>query len=234
VPEGWRASVHLHEVTNEEAPNFKVVKSGKVWAHATPWRGYSSVLFHGQDGGKVSYDVAKHARHYGGYVNADDKAVILRSPNAGHTAFSEVVTSIECDSLCVRVERASPAQKTLLMYADGSGVHVRASGDDGETFSVPLTISSTGTCPAFVLSDAGTRYYYWLEESGDSFAIKGQIRSALDAVIEPTFTVKSGVESAGLAADESVGPSGLHRITLLYVEDGELTSSVSNNGKDFS
>lgn len=234
VPSGWRASVHSHAVDNLEAPNYKVVKGGKVWAHVTPWRGYASVLFHGQEGGKVSYDVARHARHYGGYVNSNDKAVILRSPNAEHTNFSEVVSDIDCTSLCVRVERASPSQKTLLMYAADDGVHVVVSGDDGETWSVPTTISSTGACPAFVLSNSGTRFYYWLEEDGDTFTIKGQIRDALDSVIEATFTVKAGVEGVGLAADESVGADGLHRVTLLYVEDGELSSSVSYNGKDFS
>lgn len=234
VPSGWSASVHSHQVDNLEAVNFRVKKDGRVWAWVTPWRGYASVLSYGLDGGGVTYDVARHARHHGAYVNADGKAVFLRSPNAQHTDFEEVVTDIECTSLCVRVERASPNQKALLMYGADDGVHVVESGDDGETWSVPTTISSTGSCPAFVLSYSGTRFYYWLEEDGDTFTIKGQIRDALDSVIEATFTVRAGVEGVGLAADESVGSDGLHRITLLYVEGGELASSVSANGKDFS
>lgn len=234
VPEGWSASVHNHPVDNAEAVDFKVVKGGKTWAHVTPWRGYSSVLFFGQDAGQVTYDVARHSRHYGAYVNEDGVAVIFRSANAEHTSFEEVVSDIECVSLCLRVERASAAQRIVLVYADEEGVKASASGDDGETWSMPTTISDTGTCPAFVLSDSGTRFYYWLEEEGDTFTIKGQIRDAQDTVIEDTFTVKPGVEGVGLAADESVGSNGLHRITLLYVENGELSSSVSNNGKDFT
>ena len=86
-----------------------------------------------------------------------------------------------------------------------------------------------------VFAPKGTRYYYWLEDAGGgSYTIKGQIRDALDSVIESTFTVLEGVQDGGLAADESIGSNGLHRVTLFYQESDELKSIVSNNGKDFT
>ncbi len=234
VPSGWSASVHTHAVTNSELPDFKVVKGEKTWAEVTPWRGYSAVLDYLPDGSRVSYNVARHMRHYAAYVNDDGFVVIGRSDNADHTSFDEITTEIEAESLCIYAERATVNQLLTLYYTDADGLHARTSGDDGETWSMPTTISGDGFSPAVVLSNNGTRYLYWLQEETDTWTIKGQLQDALGQVVEDTFTIASDADGEGLACDESVGADGLHRITLLYRAYSELTALVSYNGIDFS
>lgn len=184
----------------------------------------------------VSYDVAPHMRHFVAYLQ-EDRAWIRRSSNANHRAINEVDTGIDCTSLCLRIEQGGLQRVGLLYVAKPSrDVQLVYSGDDGETWSMPTTLGSSGLVPAMVYSPSGTRYYYWLEDVGGGGAtIKGQIRDALDNVIEPTFTVLTGVSQLGLAADESVGGDGLHRITLFYIDTlSTLTSIVSYNGKSFT
>lgn len=186
--------------------------------------------------GAVSYDVAPHMRHFVGYLQ-ENRAWLRRAPNANHQAVDEVDTGIDCTSLCVRVERDG-LQRLGMLYVSSpdKDVKVSYSGDDGESWTVPTTIGSNGLAAAMVYSPTGSRYYYWLEDQGGGSAhIKGQIRDALDSIVEPTFTVLTGVSTAGIAADESIASDGLHRVTLLYVDSNQtLTSIVSNNGKDFS
>lgn len=183
--------------------------------------------------GSISYCVAQNGRHYTAYVNDENKAVIGHSSNSDHTAMEFVETEIYCTSVCVRVTKHTK-QKLALAYADGEDIKVVQTANDGESFTVPITITSDGDYPAMVLADNGAKAFYWLEDTGSSFTLKGQIRNALDAIVTDTFTILEDIEEGGLAADESYGSQGLYRITLFYKQDGGLQSLVSSNGVDFS
>lgn len=187
--------------------------------------------------GAISNDVSRHGRHVGAdAVNEDGIVRLHLSANADHQNTTDKETPFESGSVCVRWEKGQE-QRIALMYidaADSDKVKLAYTPDEGESWTMPTTINSAGVVPAFVFSNSGTRFFYWLEDNGTSFDIKGQIRNALDDVIEDTFEVLAGVDAGGLGVTESVHNNGEHNITIAYVSSGAYTTIVSRNGIDFS
>jgi len=239
---GWTITQHTTTTTGNELVNWLIKKSGATgvtYAHVTPWHGYYCVL-NIRNPHTISSDVARHGRHVIAWVKtraSDGKQIasLMLSTNADPKTYTNRDTSIVCSALAVRWTKGA-AHALQLMYIDGSSaVQTCYSYDEGQTWSMPTQISSSGTIPAFVVADSGTRFYYWITSNGTGYKIQGQVQNALGTVVIPTFDAISFVDAAsGLSVDESYGNQGAHSIRLVYASSGAITASMSPNGKDFS
>lgn len=235
IGDDWYVSWQKTALSNSESPNWQAFWNDKLYARVSPWHGYSANLVDAaQRRGLVSYDVARHGRHVRAHVESD-KAVLRLSTNAAPLAEARKLdTGISCSALCARFTKDND-HKVALVYIDPSGAVKQVfSPDEGKTWTMPTTIADSGIVPALVVSSHGTRYYYWLADAGGSYTIRGQVRDQNDRVIVATFDAVTGVDADGLAAAESYGAGGSHRIVLVYSVGGVLTSKSSPNGKAFS
>ena len=178
----------------------------------------------------ISYDVAQHARHVIAYNDSTVKLKI--SANGDNTNYIDRDTGIAAAAQAIRWTRDG-AQRLKLLTSDGSTVSYQYSYDEGVTWTVPITLGA-GQQPAFVVSNSGAHYHYWLSASGSTSNIMGQIRSNNDAVLVDTFQVIGGVDGFGLAVDEHYGAGGSHYIKLIYSQGGEIASLTSLNGVNFT
>jgi hypothetical protein len=105
-----------------------------------------------------------------------------------------------------------------LAYEDAGGIKTRYTEDEGSTFSVAVTIVSTGTYPAIAISPTSVRHYYWVDGS----AIKTKILDSQGTTLTATTTVvASGVASSAIDA-VYVG----EEILLTYKSTGGAVISV--------
>ena len=111
----------------------------------------------------------------------------------------------------------------LVAYVD-SGIKLRTTTNEGSSFSVATTISSTGTHPTVCLTQSGGQLYFWY----DSGAIK---RRAYDGQLQQTIAAGSVVASG--VADDAMRAVELQdgRIRLVYRNtSGALVAATSSDG----
>lgn len=93
------------------------------------------------------------------------------------------------------------------------------------------TVIATGNYPAFAFSRSGMRYWYWV----DGTTVKGQISSPETGIVVSTFNAISPIdEDSSIAVDESFGSNGQSRITIVYIEGGEVKTKTALDGQNFS
>lgn len=139
-------------------------------------------------------------------------------------------TGIAADWAKVSIDKWSSAQTIVLVYEKDGEVKQVISTDRGYTWSVADSIS-TGTKPMVLIGMNGTRHLYWADDT----TIKGQLRSRDNVVIEPTFSVTTGVdEGETFDAVEDVTTKGEKRVHLVCVKGGTVTTLESTDGKTFS
>lgn len=180
--------------------------------------------------GCVSLDISDGLRHVRAYLQEGEVFLGL-STNLVPLAYSHFSTGIEgVDCLCIRWHRDSKGQALILMTEESAEIFYRESFDEGTTWSMPTTIGS-GSKPAMVIGRNGLRYYYWI--SGTT--IRGEIRDSQNAIVVAEFeAIASGVEDEGLVAGEFFTQGGGHRIELMYVSGGDVTTVTSVDGQVFS
>lgn len=178
--------------------------------------------------GTLSYDVSSSLRHYRVYIEGDTVQFGYSDNTLG---WQDSDTGIEAETLCLRIERRGKKQRLYLWTGtEGGTIESRYSDDEGANWTMPETISLSGNTPAAEIGLNGRRYIYWLD-GGD---VKGKILDASDQTLEDEFTAISGVDEEGLAVSESVIAGGKHRIVILAVQGGTITSFQSFDGINFS
>jgi hypothetical protein len=98
---------------------------------------------------------------------------------------------------CITYDQASATQRLWIAYeTSGGGIEARHSDDEGGSWSVATTITSTGRCPAACASPTQVRYFAWV--AGGAVKVLGL--DSLDNVVLPeTTAVASGAANTGLA-----------------------------------
>lgn len=190
-------------------------------------RWHRAVFLAKQAQSAISYDVGRpSARHLRAYVTAG-LVVISRAGN--DLVWTEELTAIDAETLCLRIEHGSQGQALWLAVGYAGNVLLYRSWDEGRNWSLMATIAS-GEHPQILIGRDAKRYLYWI----DGNAVKGQIRDAANNVLTSTFTAVSGVDASGLAVAESILQGGGVRIVLHCVVSGSVTQYTSRDGITFS
>ncbi len=229
APSGWYVWNYSPVLDNTE-DGWKIKSGTKTYALLRPWHGFFCALALSSNAKSVSYDTSDSGRHYLAYVNEDGRVFVKVADNIIPFTWTEFDTGIDASAVCVRVDRRSKNQKLYLMYAKEDVIYVATSLDEGRSWSMAETIAP-GEFPALLITRSGTRFYYWL----DGTNIKGQVRSPMNEVLQATFTAISSVDAdTGIAADESYSSKGESRVTLAYIEGGDVKTQTAKDGKTFS
>jgi hypothetical protein len=228
-PDGWAVGFHTLAVENDEGYDAELVYAGDVWLKMRPWRGALFFpAFFPVAGTNISYDV-DYASMLHVFASIDEDGKVRIGTSGNDLALTWVTTSIDAQWICLKIDRDSTDQRLLLVLEDAGSVKLYESVDRGGSWTLADTIG-TGTKPFIFIGKDGVRHIYW----HDSGAIKGQLRDRFNAVIESTFTARSGVDDAGCAADEDVTAQGEKRVHLVVVEGGSVVHYDSEDGKTFT
>lgn len=174
----------------------------------------------------LAYDVGADQSHWLALARSDGLA-LARFDNAGNGEFT--LTSRVARGVSLAVVRGGRPERAVLLMEDGVPPFItRAETRDGRTLSQPMTIAP-GKNPALCLADDGTEFAYWIDGSN----LMGRIADRRGQVLAAPFVVRSGVDDAPIAVQESYGSTGIRRLILWAQVGGVLQRWVSTNGRTF-
>ena len=118
--------------------------------------------------------------------------------------------------------------KLWLALEESGGIKSRHSEDEGGTWSVAVTIVSSGTYPAIVVSPTGLRHYFWY----DGGALKTKILDSQDTVVlAATAIVASGAAASPI---DAVHDGALILLTYKTTGGAVVTVISSDGGVTFT
>lgn len=174
----------------------------------------------------LAYDVGADQSHWIAQARPDGLA-LARLDNAGNGEFT--LTSTLATSVSLALVRGGRPDRAVLLLAQGDPSSItRAETRDGRTLSQPMTIAP-GKYPAICLADDGTEFAYWINGSH----LMGRITDRRGQVLAAPFVVRSGVDDAAIAVQESYASIGVRRLILWAQVSGVLHRWVSTNGRTF-
>lgn len=175
----------------------------------------------------LAYDVGADQSHWLAHARPDGLA-LARFDNAGNGEFTPTTRIARGVSLAVM--RGGRPERAIFLFSEGNPPTItRAESRDGRTLSQLMTIAP-GKNPALCLADDGTEFAYWIDGS----QLMGRIADRRGQVLAAPFVVRSGVDDAPIAVQESYGPTGVRRLILWAQVNGVLQRWVSTNGRTFA
>lgn len=229
APSGWGVSRHARAVDGGEAGEFEIVHGRRALARVSPWHGYLAIsppVAPAMKGPR--YDVSPAMRHAIGTVEGG-KLAIATAANAARPSFAFRITAIDADDVSLAWDRADRRGRLHVLAASGGQITLRATLDEGQTWTMPITID-TGTHPALLISRHNARYLYWYRNG----KIYGQIRDSTGALLSGSFEAISAADDAAIDAQEFTVGQGKWQIGLVYVADGQVRFASSRDGRTFT
>jgi hypothetical protein len=223
---GWHIW-KFNPVLNNDEVDWRVVASGKTWAHVRPWHGWYCLLSASNCRTSMDIDFASN-QHISAYVLSNGSVQIRTADNTLNWSTANTL-AINAQSVSIKIDRQSNAQKIYMVAEINGQLKLYTADRPQETFTLARTIAN-GVKPCIVVGRDGTRYIYWI----DGTAIKGERTDRADNILETnTVVVASGVDDECISADEDVYNGGNRRLILIDVEGGNLVERKSDDGITF-
>lgn len=176
-----------------------------------------------------SYDVSISQRHLRGYLLGTDLQIGYGLDVQAST-WSDRSSGLTLSEPCVRIERNSVEQKLWLLGRQGTAIVSAYSLDEGATWLMAGTVTTSGSFPELVITRDGRRCCYWY--SGGT--IYGRIYDAVgNSLVGPFVAVSGGAAEKFAVAEHAVG-AGSWRIHMVYrTTGGVLVDLESVDGTAF-
>jgi hypothetical protein len=231
LPEGYYQTSDPHGragIVHEIIP--QVNGAGTVTATAYSRKRTRASFRIPREGNWISYDVSTWGRHVRAYVHGGTIFIGFANEPTG-SSWSDKSTGIVGDHPVIKYNDPDTYQHLWLLYSRGGTIVRQYTLDEGNTWNVAGTVTTSGDFPAVVNSVHGLQYVYWVAGS----AIKGIIYDALGSIVQPEYTVvSSGVDNTAIDADEYILTGGVWYLNLLYRSGSAIITIKSRDGINFS
>jgi hypothetical protein len=237
--EGWHITESSPIITNNESPNYWIITTvtGKIkWANVTPWHGWFSLLTKGADLSNIDYDVSLQFRHGRAYGNPATGTIWSGyASNANPYIWNDTDTGITANSVAIRWQDHGNVPLGIMYVPTGtSNILWVQTPDEGSTFTMPTTISSTLATNGFFDFEESAdflRWFWWLEGSSAPYVIYVKaLDPQLNTIIPRTATNVTNSDLAEIRIKEYPQTGGSRRFGLQYSVSGSVVFLTSPNG----
>lgn len=236
-PTDWAITEHNHAVDNNEGATFFGVLDAPApegdFAYLSPWHGYHAVISAPAAAtGPPAYDVSRALRHSRAYIQDPDDLVFGVANNLLPKGWNDRVLGDAVEEVAIRYDPGDKRNGLMVLEHAANNISMFTIYDElWEELSPGFIIVSGASIahPRLEIAEDRRHFLAWRDGSN----IKMQIRNGLEALIQSTFTVISGVDSDSFSIREYVTARGEWRLGILYVVSGDITYAESSDGINF-
>lgn len=190
-------------------------------------------------GPPLAYDVSKHFRH-GRLATKPGYSTIWMgtAPNGDPYDWSDFDTGVAGDSASGRWEKWGGERFGMLVFVSPSTVRFALSPDEGRTWNMPMTITSSLAAGGFFdyceTSDFN-RWFFWLEGASSPYTVyMCQVDARLNVIQPAVATTIADADLAALKVSEFPIAGGGRGIGINYSSGGAAVFLTSRDGVNFS
>lgn len=218
LPFGSGGMGHKVEAFGGETPEFE----------ARNRRRHRRVLREVSSGGSVSVDSHATGMSVRAHVGSGGRVFVATRSAAG--VYRTLDSGLTGSTICARFSLDNRLRIWLLVAGPG-GLTEYWSDDLGGNWVMSQVVATGDVShPAMAVHADGRRFIYWV----DGGSVDGVVLDRTGQVLSTVSGARTGVTAAGLGAAVSNRPGGLVEVELVTIEDGDVVSSLSTDGLDFS